>query len=368
MTTAAKNSIISIGDTYRLYGSSVQTHDSLPVATYVVDFDPMSGPSLRRVENLTAGTSKIYGARAEKVEKVMQNYRTSQRGLGVMLSGDKGQGKSLFLRLLAEQAIAEGVPVIRVVRNFPGVSDFLDELDSCLIVFDEFEKVFPDTNADEEDQQAQFLSLFDGTSSTKRMYCITVNSLGRLNNYLINRPGRFHYHMRFDYPGADAVREYLSDQAPSADKEKVDAAVVFSRKINLNYDHLRAIAYEMEHYPQESFGSIIEDLNIKSIDRTSYSISIELNTGRVLKTVEALNLFDTTGHGAMISIMDPELGRVWIHIDPSRAVEDLDTGDLILPADAINSADGMNDDAEPLVFRGARLATTGQNSLTFNMS
>ena len=42
-----------------------------------------------------------------------------------MLSGQKGIGKSLFMRILASKGIEAGYPVITVSDPIPGVSNFL---------------------------------------------------------------------------------------------------------------------------------------------------------------------------------------------------------------------------------------------------
>ena len=59
MPAQQNNSIISIGDTYRLYGSSVQTHDALPAGTYIVRFSKMEGYSLEKVADMQVGSEKI---------------------------------------------------------------------------------------------------------------------------------------------------------------------------------------------------------------------------------------------------------------------------------------------------------------------
>ena len=148
-----------------------------------------------------------------------------------MLSGNKGQGKSMFLRMLAARAIESGIPVVLVSEDAEGIVDFLDTLDECLVIFDEFEKTFSSGRGplDGPNRQNQFLTLFDGTSSVKRIYCLTVNDVQDVSHYIVNRPGRFHYHMRFDYPSPDDVREYLLDQAPHAAASEIENAALFSR-------------------------------------------------------------------------------------------------------------------------------------------
>lgn len=260
--------IVSSGGALRLYDDSVQTFDQLPVATYTIRFSKMTGYSLHKTEPLSPGNEAVYGDHAARVNRIAAGYAAMSRSLGVILSGDKGMGKSLMIRMLAEKMREEHeLPTVLVQHSTPGLASFLDELGECLVVFDEFEKVFAPVD-DDEAPQNQFLSLFDGLSSTKRLYVLSVNSLHRTSDYMLNRPGRFHYHMRFAYPGPETVAEYLRDQVPGIAEAQVSAVVEFSRKIDLNFDHLRAIAFELEL--GEDFAEVIGDLNIKRTNRRGH--------------------------------------------------------------------------------------------------
>lgn len=288
---------VETGSRIRVYDSSVKTHPSLPLATYRVHFDAKEGFSLLRIDDLTVGREQVYGRREQKVRKIFRAYERTDRSLGVMLSGDKGQGKSLFLRMVAEEAIDRGIPVVLVTEDADGIADFLESLEECLIVFDEFEKVFSNGrhhHRGDQNRQNQFLSLFDGMSSVKRIYCVTVNDVQDASQYILNRPGRFHYHMRFGYPGPDEVRQYLTDQAPAARASEVESAALFSRRVNLNYDHLRAIAFELND-PTALFSEVVEDLNIKAIEPSLYRVEAKFADGSGLADESALNLFER-GH------------------------------------------------------------------------
>lgn len=253
------STIVASGGTFRLYGDSVQTFTDLPVATYTIAFSQTSGHSLRQTEPLGPAEEAVYGSHSSRVERIVTGYAAMDRSLGVILSGDKGMGKSLMLRLLAERMRDERqLPTVLVQHDTPGLAAFLDELGEVVIVFDEFEKIF--SNEDDESQN-QFLSLFDGLSTTKRLYVLSVNELHRVNNYMLNRPGRFHYHMRFTYPEPGTVATYLHDQVPGVTEKQVVEIVDFSRKYDINFDHLRAIAFELRR--GELFAEVIGDLNIK---------------------------------------------------------------------------------------------------------
>ncbi|WP_370973607.1 AAA family ATPase [Amycolatopsis sp. cg9] len=258
------STIVASGGQFRFYGSSVQTYTELPVATYSIVFDKLSGYSLREVAPLTSGGETVYGSHAQRVDRIVRAYKDMDRSLGVILSGDKGMGKSLMIRMLAEQAreVLE-LPTVLVQHSTPGLASFLDELGGALLVFDEFEKVFG--NNGDDDAQNQFLSLFDGTSTTKRLYVLSVNHLNRVSEFMLNRPGRAHYHMRFAYPDPETVATYLRDQVPGIADDQVDEVIEFARKYDLNFDHLRSIAFELRR--GEPFAQFIGDLNIKRTDR-----------------------------------------------------------------------------------------------------
>lgn len=330
---------IQTGHTVRVYDSAVETFDELPVGTYTIAFSPTAGFSLNRVTDLEIGVGKVYGAREAKVDKVMRAWHISPRNLGVMLSGDKGQGKSLFLRMLAARAIADGLPVVRVTEDYEGLADFIDTLGEALVIFDEFDKVFPTSDRPEDDCQAQFLSLFDGTSNVRRLYVITINEIHRASKYLVNRPGRFHYHLRFDYPGPEDVREYLLDQVPGITKSALDSAVTFTARVPLNYDHLRAIATEMRLDPDAPFGELISDLNLKSVEDPTYLLTAEFPDGRAFTDTVSFNLFSNPESDLHTTIWDPDGESIHITFHP-RDVVVMTNGQMDVPAASIRVGPG----------------------------
>lgn len=283
--------VINYGSNYEIYANDLKTYDKLPAQTYKVRFNPMSGFSLAVADDFKLKESKVYGDRLVKIEKVLHTFKTINRSLGVILSGDKGIGKSLFTQILSQRAIEEGMPVILITEAYPGIAEFIDSIDQeSLILFDEFEKVFNDR--DGRESQEKLLSLFDGLSQRKRIYALTVNNLNRVNDFMLNRPGRFHYHLRFDYPDADEIRTYLQDKLDKAYYGEIDSVVKFSRRIKLNYDCLRAIALELSF--GISFGEAIADLNILNIENQYYTVTIQFEGGLqpVVINSLSLNLFE----------------------------------------------------------------------------
>jgi hypothetical protein len=330
-----------------------------------VHFEQKEGFSLLRLDDLSVGSERVYGQRERKVKKIFSAYKRSKRQLGVMLSGDKGQGKSLFVRMLAEEAISENLPVVLVTEDAEGIADFIDTLDECVVIFDEFEKVFPASrgrDGDGRNRQNQFLSLFDGMSSHKRIYILTVNDVQDVSAYIVNRPGRFHYHMRFDYPGPEEVRKYLSDQAPDAPACEVENAALFSRRVNLNYDHLRAIAFELND-PNALFAEIVEDLNIKAVEPSNYRVEATFDNGVVLSDEVALNLFERGEDHRVVELRNANKSFYFSFIPKDLRYSD--DGVIRIPVDKLTPSDDDYEDFDELPL-SVTLTLIGQASYAFD--
>ena len=290
---------IQTGTIYRVYDDSMQTHNQLPAQAYLACFDPQSGPFLKKYSDLKI-SEKVYGVHLEKVDKVLNSFKIFNRNLGVILSGDKGIGKSLFSKLLSIKAIESGYPLIIVNSYFPGIGEYLAEIDQEIVVlFDEFDKTFElserggrDNNAEKGSPQTEMLTLFDGIAQGKKLFIVTCNDINSLSKFIVNRPGRFHYHFRFEYPTAAEIEEYLMDSLNTDKaKEQIKNVIAFSQKTKLNYDCLRSIAFELNL--GLTFKEAIKDLNILNLEYEHYTLAIYMSNGaRLVVKNRTLDLFN----------------------------------------------------------------------------
>ena len=266
--------------------SSFAAPQALPAGVYTANFDPMSGYSISTLPDLESPTYRVYGRRDKTIEKVMRTYAHMDRSLGVLFEGDKGIGKSSTTVELARRMCSEvGLPVFIINHNYPGLSDFLGSLGECVIVLDEFEKTFPINDDDGRNQQNQFLTLFDGTDSVKRLYIVTVNDTRKLSPFLLNRPGRFHYLFSFDYPDIESITEYVINEAPGASEKQIEDAVSFAYRARLNYDHMRALVTELTIAgPSAPVSELVADLNIRDTEHRCYDITAVLADGTRVTT------------------------------------------------------------------------------------
>lgn len=276
--------VIGNGTMYRIFGDDMETYESIPKGTYRVNFNPMAGYSLERLSDLKTKEDAVYGTHHDKLKKVISTYKRMQdeggRSLGVLMSGDKGIGKTMFTQMLSEEVDKMDIPVIIVDRMSDDLPSFLMSIEQrVMILFDEFEKLF------DNESQERMLSMFDGLHSSPHLYVITVNEMSRVNDYLLNRPGRIHYHIRFHYPTYDEVYQYIKDKLEGTGM--TDAKVkglarevgLLSYRVNLNFDMLRAIAFELQSTPD--LREAIEDLNIEGVGSTKVNININFKNPNI---------------------------------------------------------------------------------------
>lgn len=285
--------IVESGKRYRIFNNAITTYDQLPPKTYRVDYDPETRIfSLLEAHDFEIPETKIYGQHLDKVKKVLNSMDKMNRNLGVILSGDKGIGKSLFSKCLGLKARKKGIPVILVNEYHEGIANFLEEIEqTVMILFDEYDKTFDEKK---HNCQAEMLSLFDGVSAGKKLFVITCNEIQSLSQYLINRPGRFHYHFRFLYPTADEIRDYMEDKLDKQYYDEIENVIAFSVRMNLNYDCLRPIAFELNNGLK--FQEAINDLNIIRISQyKNIKIIVEFENQATLSgKIKEWQLYDNT--------------------------------------------------------------------------
>ena len=313
--------IVNAGSRFQVFGEDVKTFRNLPVGTYTINFHPMQGFYLTSHEDLTVIEDVIYGSSQKKVTKIMQSYKLMNgRNFGVLLSGQKGIGKSLFVRLVAQEGIKEGYPVIVVDSAAPGIASFISSIaQDCVVIFDEFEKTFRDT--DEWKPQDEMLSLFDGIDGGHKLFIVTCNELDNLSQYMINRPGRFHYHITMKPPTMEEVEQYMRDKVDPKYETAIQDVVQLSGAIEMPYDYLRAIAFELNQ--GYSLKETMQDLNITKANNLTFDIKAYRKDNAVYEAWNiTLDLTSRRYEWLTVNNYDTATGRrdsVSIQICPSKA-------------------------------------------------
>ena len=253
--------------------------ESLPIGSYQLETS-LTGPFFSRIPDAEA-TGKVYGDAAKRAERILNTFNSRDRSTGVLLCGEKGSGKSLLARLISEKAREDhNMPVIFVKAGPSGddIETLLNALDApATVVFDEFEKNFS------SGEQNGLLSLLDGTGATKHLFVFTANAAHKINEFMVNRPGRIYYSLKFDALSEDFIREYGTDMLNNP--EWVEELVVVAQRIyRINFDMLKAIVEESNRYNESPMESVAW-LNINTSEQTySYNLSVLDPSGKVIGT------------------------------------------------------------------------------------
>lgn len=237
---------------------AMDLHDQLPVGTYTVKFDKMNGCFyLEAIEGFEI-KGKIYGDTKRSANRILNTFNDRTASTGVMLTGEKGSGKTLLAKMLSLDAQSAGVPTI--VINEPwcgeGFNSFMQMIEQpTIILFDEFEKVY-----DREDQE-KMLTLLDGVYPSKKLFVLTCNDKWRVNEHMRNRPGRIYYMMDFKGLEQDFIIEYCEDnlQNKSHIHTICKIAMMFDQ---FNFDMLKAMVEEMNRY-NETPQQVMKMLNTR---------------------------------------------------------------------------------------------------------
>lgn len=233
------------------------TIEDIPLGNWLVRYDDLKGIFYLDKTNDFSLPPKIYGNSTQLATRYLNSYTSWNGNLGVLLSGMKGTGKSLLAKQIC--SIAE-LPVIMIQHAYGGSGflSFLSKISQPVIIFlDEFEKVYQDN-----EQQNMLLSILDGTFNSKFLFLLTINEVNRMNNYMMNRPSRIHYHQKYKGMSDDMVKEIALDLLDV--KEKADDILTVCTYIGeISMDILISLINEVNLYRDESPMEVLEYMNLE---------------------------------------------------------------------------------------------------------
>ena len=168
-----------------------------------------------------------------------------------------------------------------------------------------------------------------------------------LSEYLLNRPGRFHYNFQFDFPSAEEIRMYMHDNLNPDHYNEIEDIVAFSKQTNLNYDALRSIAFELNL--GTTFKEAIDDLNIINEYAANYNITVHFSNGETANAQATMGIFSGKNQ-YRIDILHPDNSEIefCIDMDLSYAIFDREKFEHVLPKHGMKTQIYYDDKDEKL--------------------
>lgn len=253
---------------------NLEVFDTLPVGTFTIAQNPMTGALFfKQIDNFSL-PPKMYGNALKHASRILNTFNDRPGTTGVLLSGEKGSGKTLLTKYISRAAAELGMPTVVINQPFAGdgFNNFIQSMSQpCILLFDEFEKVY------DRDSQEAILTLLDGVFPTKKLFLFTCNDKWRIDAHMTNRPGRIFYHLEYSGLDAEFIREYCEDNL--INKRHASAVVtVASTFEQFNFDMLKALVEEMNRYDENPYDAL-KLLNASPIRSGNGRYDIQLTVG-----------------------------------------------------------------------------------------
>lgn len=255
--------LIQFNEKIRFLGGNIAELPKLDVGNYLLSYDK-DGIYLQPQEGFHF-KGKIYESPSdiEFLKRVKNSWDHTKGNLGILLSGEKGQGKTILAKRLC---ILMGLPVIIIDSSLPESIDFSTFLgqfsQDIILLVDEFEKKFSSWEKTEDGTpyhtQGTFLTLLDGVRSSayKKLCIFTVN--GHVDDLLLNRPSRIKYKKTYSGMESGLYNEIIKDKLKYPEyEEDLRAHLPLS---DCNVDLLFSVIEEINIH-NEPFSKFVEMYN-----------------------------------------------------------------------------------------------------------
>lgn len=189
------------------------------------------------------------------VNKIINSFNNTKKlTTGVLLSGLKGSGKTLMAKKIA---IDSNLPIIVVDKNIPAseVEPFFAKITTNVcVIFDEIDKYW---------NTRYLLGFLDGVKpSCKKLVLCTCNDEEEINEYLNDRCSRIRYKKTFTCLTKEVILNIMKDVLGNNDKAKSATEFIYNSIKVVSYDNVIMFAEEVKNNPDDSYESILEDMNI----------------------------------------------------------------------------------------------------------
>jgi hypothetical protein len=276
--------------------------DKIPAGTYTLMVNNKGLFYLEQCANL-AVPPRLYGKTQEHCAHFLAAFLARTENTGVLLTGEKGSGKSLLGCVMSSALLEQSIPTILV--NQPYVGDAFNAFiagisQPCMVYFDEFEKVY---NADKGAQE-RLLTLLAGVYQGKKLFVFTSNAERGVDRHMLNRPGRILYHVRYFGVDQRIIEEYATEHLVNQE-HAVGLQLTAAQIGGFNFDMLKNLVEEMNRFGEPA-NKAIQLMNIRP-EATSWITW----TGKLYKKGEQMK-------DAWVSVDNPLVSGCTAHYDSGK--------------------------------------------------
>lgn len=192
------------------------------------------------------------------MNRVLTHFNKSEKSTGVMLAGTKGTGKTVLAKQIA---IRSDLPILTIdkslhPRYLKNLFEKLENVNMCIVI-DEIDKL------GENYDDSFMLQVFDGISASgKHLILTTCNNTDNVNEYLLDRCSRIRYYRTFEEMSQEMVKNILDDRLNDKTKAQSLSDFIIKSFACVSFDNVVSFAEEVNDYPEESYTSLFNDMNI----------------------------------------------------------------------------------------------------------
>lgn len=215
-------------------------YDLIPGKTYSLEWDDWNGEAIIKENGEFNMPSKVYESKDSKFlkERVMTYFnKTTDQNIGVMFAGEKGTGKSVDAKYLAQ---CSGLPIFIVNPRFPvrQLTKVFKKFETpCCLILDEVEKNW---------NTEHMLEFLDGVEKTgKKLVLMTCNDLCRVSQYMQDRCSRIRYLRKYTVKDNYEFLPFLLDQYQIKNKEDLTEFITNRMKLP-SIDNMLALIKEVK--------------------------------------------------------------------------------------------------------------------------
>lgn len=248
--------------------------DAIPSAIYTVKANNGQYYLAKTFDKFDEPDS-LYGSIVARTNQILTTYEYDSKSLGALFTGYKGAGKTAAMKHIANTAMDRyEIPVLLIQDPFNDSAffQFIDSIGECVMIFDEFGKIYKTDTHESENLQHKLLTFFSGTNEGKRLILLAENKEYDIDNLFLNRPSRILFHYRYKRLEEEVVDGYCQDNLHNLDLLP-GIKTTYYQSNEFTFDNLQALVRQCNIFKDQEYVDIVDGLNIDIKTSTNFIVS-----------------------------------------------------------------------------------------------